>query len=237
MIEQTVKCQICGKEFEHIPRHLRSHKISRDEYIKMFPNAKLISDKMSEKLSKNTTKQLSRQWKDSVYRNKKTEKQREVTRKQWETNIPYRELMTRINKENNAKQMSDPEYVRYISDKLTDTQKKDWELDSGKIIKCRSSFEFAMYNFLDKNDFNFEYETLWIPYIDCKGTNRHYKPDFYINNLNLIIEVKPYKKMVTEDENYYKQQACLNLGYKFIFITEKELFNPNVDILSLIHNS
>lgn len=53
--------------------------------------------------------------------------------------------------------------------------------------------------------------------------NKWYHPDFYIEKLNLIVEIKSdytYKKEL--DKNLAKQKACLELGYDFIFIINKK---------------
>ena len=48
-----VKCMICGKEFEKIMwKHLQIHNVTREEYIKKFPNALLISEEFVERMSK-----------------------------------------------------------------------------------------------------------------------------------------------------------------------------------------
>ena len=51
---------------------------------------------------------------------------------------------------------------------------------------------------------------------------KYYHPDFYIQKLNLIIEIKSdytYNKEI--DKNLAKQKACLEQGYDFIFIINK----------------
>ena len=52
--------------------------------------------------------------------------------------------------------------------------------------------------------------------------NRIYYPDFYIPNLNLIVEIKSsytYNKEL--EKNLKKQKACMKQGYNFIFIIDK----------------
>lgn len=49
---EKIKCRICGKDFPVLETHIRkSHRLSSVEYLKRFPDAKLISDKHREKLS------------------------------------------------------------------------------------------------------------------------------------------------------------------------------------------
>jgi len=55
--------------------------------------------------------------------------------------------------------------------------------------------------------------------------NKVYYPDFYIPNLNLIIEIKSdYTYNKDLDKNLLKQKACLEQGYNFIFIINKKYF-------------
>jgi hypothetical protein len=52
--------------------------------------------------------------------------------------------------------------------------------------------------------------------------NKIYHPDFYIKDLNLIIEIKSFytynKELI---KNLSKEQACIDKNYKFIFIIDK----------------
>lgn len=53
--------------------------------------------------------------------------------------------------------------------------------------------------------------------------NKIYFPDFYYEPLNLIIEIKSdyyYKKYLSK--NLAKQKACLEQGYDFIFVINKD---------------
>ena len=78
-------------------------------------------------------------------------------------------------------------------------------------------------DFLDKY-----YEKLNISKIDFinyrfDNKNKKYYPDFYISKYNLIIEIKSlytYNKYL--DKNISKKQACIELGYNFIFIINKD---------------
>lgn len=55
-MNEKVKCEICGKEFEMIaPAHLRTHNLTTAEYHKMFPDAPFQSEKRKKQVS-NTLK-------------------------------------------------------------------------------------------------------------------------------------------------------------------------------------
>jgi hypothetical protein len=62
-----------------------------------------------------------------------------------------------------------------------------------------------------------------------------YFPDFFIEKLNMIIEIKSYYwYKVHEENNIIKQQTCINLGYNYIMIMDKkydEFFEKIINIL------
>lgn len=67
---------------------------------------------------------------------------------------------------------------------------------------------------------------------EFEGKNKIHYPDFYIEKYNLIIEIKSsyyYNKHL--DKNKSKMEACINLGYNYIFI-----INKNYSILDNILN-
>ncbi|MFW6311882.1 MAG: DUF7487 domain-containing protein [Nanoarchaeota archaeon] len=59
-----------------------------------------------------------------------------------------------------------------------------------------------------------------IPYI-FENKNKVYHPDFYIPSKNLIIEIKSTYILKLDKEIKYKEKACLNNGYEYMLILEK----------------
>ena len=64
------------------------------------------------------------------------------------------------------------------------------------------------------------------------GNNKKYFPDFYIGKFNLIIEIKSsyyYNKYY--EKNQEKKKKCIELGYNFLFIINKNytVFNSIID--------
>jgi len=62
--------------------------------------------------------------------------------------------------------------------------------------------------------------------------NRRHYPDFYIKELNLIIEIKSsYTYKQCEKMNNAKRKASINQGYNYIFIIDKDYtdFNTYID--------
>ena len=118
-------------------------------------------------------------------------------------------------------------------------------------IICRSTWEYRMCEWLDFNDevIDWSSESHRIKYIDPYGKSRVYYPDFYAkirNKGKFIVEVKPLKDMRMPNKKGKKsektmmirkhtyllneakfkaaEQYCKKLGYKFVIITEKDLF-------------
>jgi len=125
-------------------------------------------------------------------------------------------------------------------------------IGSEKEIRCRSLWERQFCKYLDenKNVVQWGYECLRIPYrILNENKNRTYIPDFIIktnNNNNLeitVVEIKPFRqtkspnsrkrKNIQECLTYamndskwnYAKQFCEDRGWKFLLLTERELFN------------
>lgn len=93
--------------------------------------------------------------------------------------------------------------------------------------KLRSSFEglFYLYYYVYKNDTDYEYEKLRIPY--TFENNKHtYITDFVNHSNKTVIEIKP-KSLVDNAKNIAKFNAltewCKDNSYEFCIITESEL--------------
>jgi len=71
-------------------------------------------------------------------------------------------------------------------------------------------------------------------YIEYENGDKisRYFPDFYLSSYNLICEIKSSWTMEKDlNKNILKQQKCLDLGYKFIFIINKDY----TDLLKLLN--
>lgn len=73
-----------------------------------------------------------------------------------------------------------------------------FSLKANKLLKSRSGWEYAYFQYLDNNQDvkSYEYESLKIPYLSNKksGKIRNYIPDFiitYFDGTVLIVEIKP----------------------------------------------
>jgi len=84
--------------------------------------------------------------------------------------------------------------------------------------------KYEINNFKDKISFLYE------------NNSRTYLPDFYISNLNLIVEIKSsYWFNKFRQKNIIKEKKCKELGYNFIFIINKNYkeFDYMVSVLSI----
>lgn len=99
-----------------------------------------------------------------------------------------------------------------------------------KLLKFRSSWEFAFYCFMSKNS-NIEYENTRIKYYDTiKNKKRIYIIDFTDNINKIIYEIKPdsCKNANFKDKQLAAKQYCLDNNYKQIIIDD-EFFKQNIN--------
>ena len=84
----------------------------------------------------------------------------------------------------------------------------------------RGTYELDFLNkFYDKIEIS---KSKSITYI-FENKQRRYHPDFYIKNLNLIVEIKStYTYKYDIEKNEAKRKAALENGYNFIFIVDKQ---------------
>lgn len=278
------KCEICGKEFSSLGRHLRSHKITMEDYKKKYGNynapdkdpnliecpicgkynfnnlkshVKKIHNLTSEEFDKLYpgyicfTEEYHKQCSDACKKSlesqlsnpEKWSETRKKAAKTYDENHPgLRSRSAKIAHANVKEQLkewwSDPEYRKKMSDKckkqhengLTEIVVRSANNGTRKYLfngsictKMRSSWEVSLAMKMDELGIEFKYEPFSIKY-DMDGETRKYYPDFYINKLNLILEVKPeheYELTINE----CKRKACINLGYNYEFCSISDIKN------------
>lgn len=220
------KCKWCGKELE---------------FLGISKGYKDFCDKSCRV---NYTNNL--QWNDPnsiVNSESYRDKLRLSTIRRWsDPNSNFNSEEFRINLSNKIRNLwSDPnssyndkDYLNsQISNLLNSYKGKTFTYESlkgGKCV-CRSTWEYKYIIDLDNNPevMRFESETLRIPY-ENKGSIHHYVPDFlvfYKDRVELV-EIKPFK-LIDDEINQLKFksafQYCLLNGYKFVILTEVELFS------------
>ena len=120
---------------------------------------------------------------------------------------------------------SDAEWKEKHLAKMFDGSLKDYVNILGETVKFRSSWEAKFNDFCIINNINISYESLQIEY-EIDGTHHVYIPDFYDVEHNIVFEVKP-KQFVANKKNQIKKQKTTENGYRFYFVTEKELKDLN----------
>ena len=148
-------------------------------------------------------------------------------------NYPYVNNLHKIFKYLNIKtrNLSDAIKLNYFNNTIKiNTQhtiyKSGWHTTwNNKKVYLRSSYELDYANQLDEQKINYEVESLRIKYINSKDNKEHCAiPDFYIPDLNLIIEIKS-NWTFDNQEMIDKFKAYKNLGYNCKLILEHKEIN------------
>lgn len=254
-----VVCKICGNSYDRLSNHLRlTHKISKYDYLEMYPNSELVSEELHNRQSNAT----SNQWKTNP------EFVKAVISGVRKANERDKDKLVQRMIDLNERQKIDKEFSEYCSSQRSKGQvnswKKDWVRDSrisgmkkafdkpgytnsqwdkirdidnyqpykkGYIngVYYKSSYEKYFLEFLFSNNIKFEYEPTYFYYIDSKGKKRKYYPDYYLNDYDLYIEIHPKNLLYESFMN--KISVVPNL----LLLTEDELFSD--DLLNIIINA
>lgn len=103
------------------------------------------------------------------------------------------------------------------------TQKSQLKLKSYKNINYQGTYELDFLIFCDKNNLlNRVSKSKTIKYL-FNESEKNYHPDFYIKDINLIIEIKSdYYYNLHLEKNLSKEKSTLKQGFDFIFIINKD---------------
>lgn len=154
-----------------------------------------------------TSEWLKEKWKDPEYREKQSNRFREMVKSIW----------------------SDPQKVKEAGYGYYTHTCIEYNGN-----KYRSSWEVYFAKFCEKFNLEYEYENYSIKYmIDSKSHS--YIPDFYLPQFDLYIEIHPYKLMSSSFLD--KIDYCLNLGYNILLLDEALLFSEYDELLELIKSS
>lgn len=236
-----VICPICDKyNFKNLLSHVTwKHKMTKEQFYERYPNYQVTSDGFKKQCAIGGHNGL-------ISQQQNQEKWHESRRKAWKTwNERHPEIFDKFQNaawetasERLIKQWKDPTYREKKINQAKEQHKNGLtEIvvhRSGKVIKhngynMRSSWEVKLAEIFEENNIEYLYEPFYVNYIVEEKTKKYY-PDFYIEKLNLILEVKP-KSLTTDDVVIKKMKASINANFDFQFITEDELF----DDLSIIN--
>lgn len=99
------------------------------------------------------------------------------------------------------------------------------------VIHLRSSWERVLAEFMDDHDIKWSYESLSIKY-EFNNRIRRYIPDFYLEEYNLILEVKP--NIFIDEVVMAKLDSCEDKGYRVKLVTEDHLWLGESDLIKYL---
>jgi len=115
-----IKCEICNKEFNFIPGHLKKHNLTVEQYKQQYACAKLTSEEMNKKTSEST--------KLAMRQTEMLEKMKEARKK-----IDYSKNKPIFDR--NDQQIKKRQYSLERNKKISDAKKKFWESKKGKTVE------------------------------------------------------------------------------------------------------
>lgn len=211
-----VTCLVCGKEFKVLinPKHMKTHGMTMAEYREKFPGAStsVDPDYYSKRARKgyDTLKSLEPDI-DEI----RVKRFREGHKIKYETDSAYRAHFDTLQKEKVALAWSEERKDEHIKNLHSSCGSVQDVKVGDKVYRTKSSGERFMIRHLTRLGVNFEYESLRIK-MEC---GRHYYPDFYIPELNLIIECKFDENSYFYGEyDHYKQDQSKKQGYDHIIV-------------------
>ena len=243
--DNLLECPICHRyNMKQLTQHITSaHKLTKDEFLEQFPNTKLWIEEISTRCSKAQSIGIQT-YRDNLKNDPHyyDESYARRTEKRDIKTFGEKVRKTRIERGTNeamskrlVEMWKDEDYRKFQSEK-TKRQHKNGLTDKvvnrhigkvyfreigEKVYYFKSSWEVELAKYFYENNIEFEYEPFYIEYIFKDETHRYY-PDFYLKEKNLLIEVKPFG-LITDEKVINKKNACIEQGYKFMFITENEL--------------
>lgn len=245
-----ITCPICGRyNMKQLGQHITgTHKITHDEFMKLYPNQKMFIDEISDRCRKASKIGVKKYYENKAANPEKYEemiKKRTYNRIKNNPDIVEKIKLGQSNSElyqttrSNVRELwKNPEYRKMQSEKckkqhrdgLTDIViKKSYKRRSitvtidNIVYTMRSSWEVRFAQLLSSLNIPFEYENIKIKYFYNNNFHTYY-PDFRIKDTNIVFEVKPYK-LIQDDRNKAKQRYTVCSGYDLRYITEYELKN------------
>ena len=188
-----IHCKACGKIFNRITdTHLKTHGLNVQSYKLKFPDAKIISDLLSSRVSQEISsslkgKQFSDEHKINLCKSWTDERKKNV----WNAGKKYK--------------MTKGEFKILMSKRMSGKNNpmfgkkaKHGKRTEYKDIFFRSSWEVKVAKFMDEKDIIWEYE----PETFRVAENLTYLPDFYLPEYGIYLEVKGYFRRPSQLEKF-----------------------------------
>ena len=245
--ENLLECPICGQyNIKQLTHHLTwKHKLSKEDFLKDYPNTKLWIDEISDRCAKasligletfKSNKLKDPHYYDESYKARTLKRNYDEinnkirqTRKERGTNEKMSERVKKLWQDENYRNLQSAKAKEQHRNGLTEIivakcGKKRYDVTLNNVTyRMRSTWEVTVAKSLFERNITFKYEPFSVKY-NYNNSVKHYYPDFYLEDYNLLIEVKPYA-LCMEERVVAKKQACEKLGYRFMFITENEMKN------------
>ncbi len=221
-----IKCPICNKKLNCINNvHLKTHNLTYKEFRCLYPNSKTYSDESAKLRKEASSKVITTYNKSDIAKEKASKHCKEMNQdSKFQSNRAKKGWTDERRKEKSI-QMTKVCNDLHSLPKYKDAREKIYKNRYGikhkyKGLNLRSTLELNTVKLLEQLGIDYEYEKLEIPYLKPTDNKIHmYLPDFYIKSKNLIIECK-YSIDKEDKIVLAKKQACLDLGYEFMFIDE-----------------
>jgi transcription elongation factor Elf1 len=133
-------------------------------------------------------------------------------------NVSYVNSFDFKNKMNEKYGVVNPMMSYLINDKRIKTSFKINEFDS---IKYQGKYELDFLKFCKENNIKVNRPNFNINYVSLQE-DKKYLPDFYIEELNLVIEIKStYYFNLHKEKNLLKKKYTIKFGYEYMLILDK----------------
>jgi hypothetical protein len=224
-----IECKICGLKRTYLnPKHLKNrHNLTKEEYLKLFPDAKLMSDYKKELQSKIAIGNISTKGRklSQDHKNKISISQLDNNSFAGKTHKVSSMLKAKDSREKTLLEkygVDNPMKIPEVADRVSENAAKGiirgkyhkqgyfYSIKNNKTFLYRSSWEEIYLNILEFSDdvIKYDMEPFIIKY-EFEGHIRNYVPDFIIND-RYIQEIKPKYKL-----EFPKTIAKIEAGYKF----------------------
>ena len=110
-----------------------------------------------------------------------------------------------------------------ITEFFSKSQKTGLKVKDFKSISYQGTYELDFLKYMDNLSILNDVSKLSTIKYFFNGKNRVYYPDFYLKKYNLIVEIKSsYYYNISLDKNLAKQKSCIEQGYNYLFILNKD---------------
>ena len=229
---------LCTDEYREMLSRIQIQRYENPDERKKLSDAQKIrwGNPIEKEKLRESLKEL---WKDPEYREKMSVARSKGAKKQWEDREKTVDRVEHI-REAQTNLWKNPEYRENQCNSFREVWKdpevrklrletfsnlKEYTRSDGSKVKMRSTYEVTCSEYLDRMNLKWEYEKdFYLLWFDSDRRRRYYIPDFYIESLDLFLEVKSdfyYNKGREDIENRIYQMGLM--GHRVVLVRDKEL--------------